>query len=70
MRGRPDAQPMMFLMINLEDKVSQDHPLRAVKQRCDRTLRAMSRDFDRAYGRVGRDSVPPMPLPARSPLFP
>jgi transposase len=62
MRGRPDAQPTMFLMINLEDKVPQDHPLRPVKQRCDRILRAMSRDFDRAYSHVGRDSVPPEQL--------
>jgi len=62
MRGRPDAQPTMFLMINLEEKVPQDHPLRPVKQRCDRILRAMSRDFNRAYSRVGRDSVPPEQL--------
>ena len=62
MRGRPDAQPAMFLMINLEDKVPQDHPLRPVKQRCDRILRAMSRDFNRAYSPLGRDSVPPEQL--------
>lgn len=62
MRGRPDAQPAMFLMINLEDKVPEDHPLRAVKQRCDRILRAMSRDFNRAYSPLGRDSVPPEQL--------
>ena len=62
MRGRPDAQPAMFLMINLEDKVPQDHPLRPVKQRCDRILRAMSRDFNRAYSRLGRHSIPPEQL--------
>ena len=62
MRGRPDAQPSMFLMINLEEKVPQDHPLRPIKQRCDRILRAMSRDFNRAYSRVGRHSIPPEQL--------
>jgi len=62
MRGRPDAQPAMFLMINLEEKVPQDHPLRPVKQRCDRILRAMSRDFNRAYSRLGRHSIPPEQL--------
>ncbi len=35
-------------MINLEDKVPEDHPLRAVKRRCETILRAMSRDSDGA----------------------
>jgi len=62
MRGRPDAQPPMFLMINLETKVPEDHPLRPVKERCDRILRAMNRDFNRAYSRRGRHSIPPEQL--------
>lgn len=62
MRGRPDAQPPMFLMINLETKVPEDHPLRVVKARCDRILRAMSRDFNRAYSPRGRHSIPPEQL--------
>ena len=62
MRGRPDAQPSMFLMINLEDKVPEDHPLRPVKRQCEMILRAMSRDFNRAYSRLGRHSIPPEQL--------
>jgi len=62
MRGRPDTQPPMFLMINLEERVPEDHPLRPVKRQCETILRAMSRDFNRAYSRLGRHSIPPEQL--------
>jgi transposase len=52
----------MFLMINIEDKVPADHPLRAVKRRCDRILADMRRDFNAAYSRLGRPSIPPEQL--------
>jgi transposase len=52
----------MFLMINIEDKVPADHPLRAVKRRCDRILAYMRRDFNAAYSRLGRPSIPPEQL--------
>ena len=38
MRGHVSGQGPMFMMINIEDKVPADHPLRAVKRRCDRIL--------------------------------
>ena len=59
MRGRTSKQQPMFLMINLEMKVPEDHPLRAIKRRCDRILREMRKDFGEAYSRTGRPSVPP-----------
>ena len=59
MRGRTSKQQPIFLMINLETKVPQDHPLRAIKGRCDRILSDMRKDFDGAYSRTGRPSVPP-----------
>ena len=59
MRGRTSRQQPMFLMINLEAKVPADHPLRAIKRRCDRILADMRKDFDEAYSRTGRRSVPP-----------
>lgn len=62
MRGRPDTQPSMFLMINLEERVPEDHPLRPVKRQCETILRAMSRDFNRAYSPLGRHSIPPEQL--------
>jgi hypothetical protein len=39
MRGHARQQGPMFLMINVADKVPQDHPLRAVKRRCDLDMR-------------------------------
>ena len=62
MRGHVSGQGPMFLMINVEDKVPADHPLRAVKRRCDRILADMRRDFNAAYSRLGRPSIPPEQL--------
>jgi transposase len=62
MRGRTDCQSQMFLMINLEQKVPLDHPLRAIKRRADAILRDMRRDFDAAYSHTGRPGVPPEQL--------
>jgi len=62
MRGHVTKQGPMFLMINVEDKVPQDHPLRAIKRRCDGILADMRRDFNAAYSRMGRPSIPPEQL--------
>jgi transposase len=62
MRGHASQQGPMFLMINVEDKVPQDHPLRAIKRRCDVILADMRRDFQAAYSRMGRPSIPPEQL--------
>jgi transposase len=43
----------------LEDRVPQDHPLRAIRKLVDEVLRAMAKDFDGLYSKVGRPSVPP-----------
>jgi transposase len=59
MRGRVDRQQSMFVAFDLEQFVPDDHPLRKVKRWADGLLAAMSRDFDRAYGRTGRPGVPP-----------
>jgi len=68
MRGRSDEQGQLWLMINLEEKVPVDHPLRAIKARCQRIFREMRADFAAAYGKTGlsacnaqagRPSVPP-----------
>ena len=59
MRGddrRPDA---MFSYVSAEQRVPQDHPLRAILAVVDAVLRDMSQEFDRLYARVGRPSIPP-----------
>ncbi len=62
MRGRADGQATMFVMINMAERVAADHPLRAIKRRCDAILKGMRKDFDAAYSRLGRPSVPPEQL--------
>jgi transposase len=59
MRGGSEEQAAFCLMINLEEKVPQDHPLRAIKRRCHAIFREMSPDFRAAYSRTGRPGVPP-----------
>lgn len=59
MRGKPDYQSQIYYPIDIEAWIGSDHPLRAVKRRADEVLGSMRRDFDRAYAKVGRPSIPP-----------
>ncbi len=59
MRGKPDYQSQIYYPIDIESWIAADHPLRAVKRRADEVLGAMRRDFERAYAKVGRPSIPP-----------
>jgi transposase len=62
MRGQVDRQQSMFVAFDLEQRVPEDHPLRPIKAWCDRALAGMSRDFNQAYGKTGRASIPPETL--------
>jgi len=59
MRGKPDYQSQIYYPIDIESWIVADHPLRAVKRRADEVLSAMRRDFEKAYSKVGRPSIPP-----------
>jgi transposase len=59
MRGDDQQQSGMFSYVSLEDRVPQGHPLRAIRKLVDEVLRAMAKDFDGLYAKVGRPSVPP-----------
>ena len=59
MRGQVNRQQSMFVALNIEERVPANHPLRPIKQWCDRVLSTMSRDFSRAYGTTGNQSIPP-----------
>jgi transposase len=62
MRGRTSSQETMFVMFNVEASIPDNHPLRAIKRRCDNILKDMSRDFSGAYSRTGRPGIPPEQL--------
>ena len=60
MRGDDEQlQAGMFSYVALEDRVPQDHPLRAIRKLVDEVLRRMSKEFDKLYSEVGRPSIPP-----------
>ena len=60
MRGDDQQlQSGMFSYVSLEDRVPQDHPLRAIRELVDSVLKGMSKEFDRLYSEVGRPSIPP-----------
>ena len=62
MRGRVSGQAQFFLTMDIERDLPADHPLRAIKKRCDGILKEMNRDFNAAYSTIGRPSIPPEQL--------
>ena len=58
MRGRPNPQRSMLAIVDLEERIPQDHPLRRIKEVADAALAQLSPLFDRMYASVGR-AVPP-----------
>jgi transposase len=59
MRGKPDYQAQIYYPIDIESWIPDDHPLREVKRRADLALQAMREDFEEAYSKLGRPSIPP-----------
>ena len=59
MRGDERIQDGMFSYISLEQRVPQDHPLRAVRKVTDTVLRTLSPELDALYAESGRPSIAP-----------
>jgi transposase len=59
MRGDKTEQAAVMLFITPDQKVPQDHPIRAIKAIVDRVLASLSPVFNRMYAKRGRPSVPP-----------
>ena len=60
MRGNDkEVQGGMFSYVTLEQRVPENHPLRAVRALADAVLSGMSASFEALYSKVGRPSVPP-----------
>jgi len=49
----------MFSYVLLEERVPQDHPLRAVRKLTDKVLEPLSAEFDGLYAATGRPSIAP-----------
>ena len=52
----------MFSYLSPEQRVRQDHPLRAIRAMADLALWSMSARFDAMYAKTGRPSIPPEKL--------
>jgi transposase len=59
MRGNNRQPRAMFSYVSAEERVPQDHPLRAIRTFVDEILREMTREFDALYAQHGRPSIPP-----------
>jgi transposase len=59
MRGSDKRSGELFSYIDLEQRVRQDHPLRAIRSLTDAALAALSSDFAALYSGVGRPSIAP-----------
>jgi transposase len=62
MRGADEQPGAMFSYVSLEQRVPQDHPLRAIRRLTDRALERLSPRFGTLYVRFGRPSIPPEKL--------
>jgi transposase len=61
-RGQSNPQSEFLTVLDLNQRVPADHPLRGIKQRADQTLQKLSSFFDDFYADEGRPSVPPEQL--------
>ena len=59
MRGSDIHQSELFSYGSIEDRIPEDHPLRAIRAMVDEALKEMSVRFDQIYGDQGRPSIAP-----------
>src|SRR5690606_38863508 len=62
MRGRRQSQGSFVSLIDVEQVIPADHPIRPIKRMCDQVLAGMSQHFDEIYAQEGRPSIPPETL--------
>ena len=62
MRGADDQTGALFSYVDLEARVRQEHPLRAIRNLVNEALVALEREFARLYSPVGRPSIAPEKL--------
>lgn len=62
MRGTDERSGSLFSYVDLETRVPNDRPLRAIRQIVNAALSDLSADFAAMYARFGRPSIPPEKL--------
>jgi len=62
MRGPDQEQGALFSYLSIEQRVPEDHPLRAIRALVDPVLKQLSRRFSGLYSDTGRPSIPPEQL--------
>jgi transposase len=62
MRGADGRNETLFSFVQLNSRVPDDHPLRAIRSITEAALSSLSETFDRLYSEVGRPSIPPEKL--------
>lgn len=62
MRGTDRQQSSMFSYISAEQRVPNDHPLRAIRLMVDAAVSELQAEFDAMYAQGGRPSIPPEKL--------
>ncbi len=59
MRGGYEDQGSLFSYVDPEDRIPRKHPLRKIRPVVREVLSSLNDDFEAAYSREGRPSVPP-----------
>jgi len=59
MRGEERRQRTMLMVVNVEEQIAKEHPLRRIKHLADAGLKELSPIFDQMYSALGRPSIPP-----------
>jgi transposase len=59
MRGEERRQRTMLMAVNVEERISREHPLRRIKHLADAGLKELSPIFNQMYSALGRPSIPP-----------
>lgn len=62
MRGPDEQTSHMFSYLSPEQRVRQDHPLRAIRAMTDEVFASLSPRFTKMYSDIGRPSIPPEQL--------
>src|ERR1700686_290375 len=59
MRGYDRPQSTMLTLVNPEQRVPANHPIRLIKSLAEVALKELSPLFEQMYSEVGRPSIPP-----------